>query len=107
MRITPHLIVSTIALLLALVLAVPRMGGTGLPDRTFGEEPRILVEEFVRPVIPAEAVLRPLVAEPVDITEINDPFLPPLQSAGKVSSRMPPPPPLDLPEPPPLPLPEK
>lgn len=107
MRITPHLVVSAVALLLALALILPRLGGTGLPDRTFGEEPKILLEEVIRPVIPADAVLRPLVAEPVDIAEANDPFLPPLQNASKVSSRLPPPPPFALPEPLPLPMPEK
>lgn len=107
MRITPHLVVSTIALLLALAMFLPRLGGTGLDIKPFTEEPKVLLDEIVRPVIPADAVLRSLIAEAADITEINDPFLPPLPSASRVSSRLPPPPPFDLPEPQPLPLPEK
>lgn len=107
MRLTPHLVVSALAVLLALALVLPRMGGAGLPAKTFNEEPKVVLEDFIRPVIPVEAVLNPLVAEPVDITEANDPFLPPLQSAGRISSHLPPPPLFNLPEPLPLPLLEK
>lgn len=109
MRITPHLVIASLAVLLALLMTLPRLGGTGLKSGPFTDDPKVLLDNYLRPVKPGSEAINSLVPEPLDVIEINNPFLPPL-AANQVTnggSRLPPPPPFDLPEPLPLPLSEK
>lgn len=107
MRVTPHLIISSIALLTVLLLTGSYFFEKSLPYCSFYEEPTIVLDQHVRRVMPADAVLQPLVPGLNSITDINDPFLPPVKSQGRLNGRFPPPPLFDLPDPPPLPLIEK
>jgi hypothetical protein len=109
MRPTPHLVIAAVALLLTLVMTLPRVGGSGLKSGPFTEAPRVELNTYLRPVIPGDRPLTPLASNLAEVTDINNPFLPPVASNQVLdgSGRLPPPPPFELAYPPPMPLPEK
>ncbi|MBA3698697.1 MAG: hypothetical protein H0W78_07575 [Planctomycetes bacterium] len=103
---TPHLMISLAAVALTLLLTV----GTVLSSSPSIAIPRtdllVAAKDGDLIVVPADVVIKPLVAEFGGQPQFN-PFT--LKQVGPPKSTLPapPPPPLDMPRPPILPLPEK
>jgi hypothetical protein len=106
MKSTPHVVVATILVLVALIgsagAIIGTAGGFALPTR----ELRIVGPASLPTVIPGENALQPLV---VDLDgPMANPFSPRKAAASAMAKiPLPPPPLLDFPALPPLPLPEK